>query len=31
MNVSNTAVYNMCGDGWTIEVIKHIFKGLKEI
>ena len=31
MNVSNTAIYNMCGDGWTIEVIKHIFKGLKEI
>ena len=28
MNVSDTAVYNMCGDGWTIEVIKHIFKGL---
>ena len=31
MNVSNTAIYNMCGDGWTIKVIRHIFKGLKEI
>lgn len=30
MNVSNTWIYNMCGDGWTIEVIKHILKGLKE-
>lgn len=28
MNVSNSQVYNMCGDGWTIEVIKHIFKNL---
>lgn len=28
MNVSNSQVYNMCGDGWTIEVIKHILKNL---
>lgn len=27
-NVANSHIYNMCGDGWTIEVIKHIFKGL---
>jgi len=30
MNVSNSQIYNMCGDGWTIEVIKHIFRGLIE-
>ena len=28
MNIADTHIYNMCGDGWTIEVIKHIFKGL---
>ena len=28
MNVANSHIYNMCGDGWTIEVIKHIFEGL---
>lgn len=28
MNVANSHIYNMCGDGWTIEVIKHIFRGL---
>ena len=28
MNIANSHIYNMCGDGWTIEVIKHIFKGL---
>ena len=28
MDVANSHIYNMCGDGWTIEVIKHIFKGL---
>lgn len=28
MNVAKSHIYNMCGDGWTIEVIKHIFKGL---
>lgn len=25
MNVANCHIYNMCGDGWTIEVIKWIF------
>ena len=30
MNVAKSHIYNMCGDGWTIEVIKHIFKGLSE-
>lgn len=30
MNVSDSHIYNMCGDGWTIEVIKHILKGLKQ-
>lgn len=29
MNVAKSHIYNMCGDGWTIEVIKHIFKNLK--
>jgi site-specific DNA-cytosine methylase len=29
MNIANSNIYNICGDGWTIEVIKHIFKGLK--
>lgn len=28
MDVADTHIYNMCGDGWTIEVIKHIFKEL---
>lgn len=28
MNVANSHIYNMCGDGWTIEVIKHILRGL---
>lgn len=28
MDVANSHIYNMCGDGWTIEVIKHIFRGL---
>lgn len=28
MNVANSHIYNMCGDGWTVDVIKHIFKGL---
>jgi site-specific DNA-cytosine methylase len=28
MNVAKSHIYNMCGDGWTIEVVKHIFKGL---
>lgn len=29
MNVANSHIYNMCGDGWTIDVITHIFKGLQ--
>lgn len=28
MNVANSHIYNMCGDGWTIEVIKHIIRGM---
>ena len=28
--VSNTQRYKMLGNGWTVEVIKHIFKGLEE-
>lgn len=28
MNVANSHIYNMCGDGWTIEVIKHILRSL---
>ena len=31
MNVSNSQIYNMCGDGWTVDVIRHIFKGLKDL
>ena len=27
--ISNTQLYKMCGNGWTMEVIAHIFKGLK--
>jgi DNA (cytosine-5)-methyltransferase 3A len=30
MEVANSHIYNMCGDGWTIEVIKHIFSGLSK-
>lgn len=26
--ISNTQLYKMCGNGWTMEVIKHIFKAL---
>ena len=29
MNVADSHIYNMCGDGWTVEVIKHIFQGLR--
>jgi len=29
MDVANSHIYNMCGDGWTIEVIKHILSGLQ--
>jgi site-specific DNA-cytosine methylase len=28
-NVSNTGRYRMLGNGWTVDVIAHIFKGLK--
>lgn len=31
MNVADSHIYNMCGDGWTIEVITWIFKELKNI
>lgn len=31
MNVSNSQIYNMCGDGWTVDVVRHIFRGLKEL
>ena len=27
--ISNTQLYKMCGNGWTMDVIAHIFKGLK--
>ena len=27
-NIARGQVYNICGDGWTIEVVKHIFTGL---
>ena len=30
-HVSNSQRYKMLGNGWTIDVIAHIFKGLKEI
>ncbi len=30
MNVSDGQVYNMCGDGWTIDVVRHILRGLKQ-
>jgi DNA (cytosine-5)-methyltransferase 3A len=30
MNVAKSHIYNMCGDGWTIEVVKHIFNGIKK-
>lgn len=29
--VSNTARYTAIGNGWTVDVIAHIFKGLKEV
>ena len=28
-HVSNTQRYRMLGNGWTVEVVKHIMKGLK--
>ena len=30
-HVSNTQRYKMLGNGWTVDVIAHIFKCLKEI
>ena len=27
--VSNTQRYKMLGNGWTVEVIKHIFKNME--
>jgi site-specific DNA-cytosine methylase len=29
-HVSNTQRYKMLGNGWTVEVIKHIFNGMKQ-
>lgn len=29
INVAKSHIYNMCGDGWTIEVIKWFFKYIK--
>lgn len=29
--VSNTQRYIMLGNGWTVDVISHIFKNLKEV
>ena len=29
MNVANSHIYNMCGDGWTVEVIKYLFSYIK--
>lgn len=31
MDVADSHIYNMCGDGWTIKVISWIFEGLKDI
>lgn len=28
MDVSDIQIYNMCGDGWTIDVIKHLLKNI---
>lgn len=28
-NISRTKRYSLCGNGWTLPVIEHIFKGLK--
>jgi len=29
-HVSNTQRYKMLGNGWTVDVISHIFNGMKE-
>ena len=31
MNVANSQIYNLCGDGWTVKVARHIFRGLKDL
>ena len=28
MDFADSHIYNMCGDGWTIEVIKHLLKNI---
>ena len=28
--ISNTKRYTVCGNGWTVDVIAHIFKGMKD-
>ena len=28
--ISNTQLYKMAGNGWTMEVIKHIFKSIPQ-
>lgn len=28
MSVSNGQIYNLCGEGWTVAVIRHILRGL---
>ena len=28
--VSNSQRYNTCGNGWTVDVIAHIFKHIEE-
>jgi DNA (cytosine-5)-methyltransferase 3A len=28
--ISNTARYTVCGNGWSVDVIAHIFKGLRK-
>lgn len=29
MHVSNSQRYKMIGNGWTVAIIKHIFRGIK--
>lgn len=31
MDLADSHIYNMCGDGWTIEVIKWILEDLKDL
>ena len=30
MNVADSHVYNMCGDGWNIKTIEWLMKGIKD-